>query len=576
MWVAMRGYYDAMIGGGDKSSCLGDGGCIQASTAINPKPRRWYRMNKTFCIALITTASLAIVTFAADTDSKMDKVQSIYQARVQKIEKQYLQALESIPRGYHKKLVSLGKALQRRNDVQGVTAVKQEITRFKQEKEISDKVLVETPAALRKLQEEYKGLPSVMMLVKQKQIAKLTRSYITQLTRIQKSLTTSGKDNDALFVSAEIDKVKKQVDLSVLAEPDFNAPNVATSATSTALRLPSNLRRGLILHYGFDKDEKGKVTDKSGKRMHGKHKDTTWTAYGRVGGGAKFNRKGYIAAVSSPKFDNTSFTVMLWLKDKSTGGRAYVLSKTSNAEAKSARMFIMTGKHGVSFGMSKSTTQYRPKGSLPQHAWFHLACRYDHAKKERTIFIDGKPIESEVVTQVSPGTDSFPLLIGGATYRGSPFEGTMDEICIYARALSDREIASGFAVSSGIKRSSARVKGNFKILSGGTVAKLTRGTKLYSNSKVTLQFVPDELQKRSFVRRSTKEQTQKIRCTRAGTLFAIASGKTAMRIKRLGFTETDADLSSMFSGKTSGHRLYSKHMDADEEIEVRGAVILLF
>ena len=78
--------------------------------------------------------------------------------------------------------------------------------------------------------------------------------------------------------------------------------------------LDASFRKGLVLHYSFDRDENDKVTDKSGKGNHGEVNGAKWTAKGKVGGAYEFDGiDDYIEVAHSKHLDfdaaSDSFTV---------------------------------------------------------------------------------------------------------------------------------------------------------------------------------------------------------------------------------------------------------------------------
>lgn len=99
----------------------------------------------------------------------------------------------------------------------------------------------------------------------------------------------------------------------------------------------------------------------------------------------------------------------------------------------------LSGSGDVVFALSPggSATQLRSQG-YPLNTWFHIAGVFDG--KEMRLYVDGVLVESEAITGELP-LEQAPLLIG--TRLGLPsstFHGSIDEVRIYDRALSQAEI----------------------------------------------------------------------------------------------------------------------------------------
>ena len=70
--------------------------------------------------------------------------------------------------------------------------------------------------------------------------------------------------------------------------------------------------------------------------------------------------------------------------------------------------------------------------------WYHLVGVFIASTKERKLYIDGDLDIEDVASGALSGTDSYPLEMGrmGSNY----FDGKIDEVRIYNRALSAAEV----------------------------------------------------------------------------------------------------------------------------------------
>ena len=85
------------------------------------------------------------------------------------------------------------------------------------------------------------------------------------------------------------------------------------------------------------------------------------------------------------------------------------------------------------------TERGRDDGSLPPDAWSHLAVTYD--SHDLRLYINGAQVASKAFTgAITPSTGA--LRIGGNSIWGEYFDGQIDEMRVYNRALSASEIAA--------------------------------------------------------------------------------------------------------------------------------------
>jgi len=97
------------------------------------------------------------------------------------------------------------------------------------------------------------------------------------------------------------------------------------------------------------------------------------------------------------------------------------------AESTSARPATKGTLSGPLYGTAALTT----------NSWTHIAGTYDGATLR--LYVNGVQVNSQA--QTGPiAVSTSPLQIGGDTFYGQYFQGTLDEIRVYNRALSTAEI----------------------------------------------------------------------------------------------------------------------------------------
>jgi len=108
------------------------------------------------------------------------------------------------------------------------------------------------------------------------------------------------------------------------------------------------------------------------------------------------------------------------------------------------------GFHGDPPAAYINTTQVEgisAQDVLPLDAWSHLAATYDGAVLR--LFVNGSLAASQTASGLF-GASSGPLYIGGNSLWGEHFEGVIDEVRIYSRALDLEEIAADMSTPTSL------------------------------------------------------------------------------------------------------------------------------
>ena len=84
----------------------------------------------------------------------------------------------------------------------------------------------------------------------------------------------------------------------------------------------------------------------------------------------------------------------------------------------------------------------RGPASLPLDTWTHLAATYDGATLR--LYVDGS-LAGSVAATGAIATSAGALRIGGNTLWGEYFQGLIDEVRVYNRALSQAELQADMA-----------------------------------------------------------------------------------------------------------------------------------
>jgi hypothetical protein len=224
--------------------------------------------------------------------------------------------------------------------------------------------------------------------------------------------------------------------------------------------LPPGLLDGLVAYWRLD-DGAGSTTahDSSGRGNDGTlfHLDGAWTS-GRAAGALEIGHAGWVGVVPSPSIDaiTNQITVSAWvywegtITTADTWGTALSRQLGTGINQHYHLSLHMDGK--PSFWLTTAPTPpatadtvllVEAATAVPKTTWVHLAGTYDGA--EARLYVDGTLAASTPITgNFHP--DTTPVILGGNgnDASGVPtelFPGRVDELMLYARALSEAEIA---------------------------------------------------------------------------------------------------------------------------------------
>lgn len=236
----------------------------------------------------------------------------------------------------------------------------------------------------------------------------------------------------AEYFSGKIDEVRLYN--RALSEVEIKADRRTAIATPP---LPSP-----IAAYSFDEDE-GTIAHDSAGEHDANIKGAKWTVFGKYGTGLEFNaEKGDVLTVPDTEdLRLEGFTLEAWVLPSKARAWAPVIAKT-NPEGHGYGLFAGGEVAGHPEGIITleewvDAYAYGPK-ELSLTEWTHLAVTND-GKKLR-LYVNGELADERESDEVQ--ASEAPLQIGGDTMAGweTYFEGRIDEVRIYNRALSGAEV----------------------------------------------------------------------------------------------------------------------------------------
>ncbi len=203
---------------------------------------------------------------------------------------------------------------------------------------------------------------------------------------------------------------------------------------------------GLVAAYGFDETSGSGTTDASGLGNHGTLSGAARTAGGRYGRALTFDgANDQVAVPDNASLDLTgAMTLEAWVRPSATnaGWRTVILKEQPG---------------DLVYGLYAAATGFRPSGHvfvggddtrvagptvLPADTWSHLATTYDGSSLR--LYVNGDLADTLAVS--GPMTVSNGLLrIGGNTIWDEWFQGSIDEVRVYDRALTGAKIRADMA-----------------------------------------------------------------------------------------------------------------------------------
>jgi hypothetical protein len=200
-----------------------------------------------------------------------------------------------------------------------------------------------------------------------------------------------------------------------------------------------------VAAYTFDEGDGLVLTDISGNSNHGVVGGASWTTDGRFGNALVFDGvDDWVTAPDAPSLNLASgMTLMAWVFPTAHGDgvwRNVLLKERAGGEVFSLYSNVDTNVptvYVVSAAAPGTPLDVRGTSQLPVNTWTHLAATYDGTSLR--LFVSGAQVGTRAVSGPLL-TSSGTLRIGGNSVWGEFFQGRIDEVRVYNRALTQAEI----------------------------------------------------------------------------------------------------------------------------------------
>jgi hypothetical protein len=202
----------------------------------------------------------------------------------------------------------------------------------------------------------------------------------------------------------------------------------------------------LVLALGFEEGVGATAGDASGLKNNAMLGGATWTAAGRHGSALAFDGvKNLVTVPSAASLNLAQMTLEAWVKPSVATGWRNTIFRSLTASGADGVAYALYANSGPDGGPG---AYVRPSGwASDQHAsaavaltvneWHYLAATYDGTALR--LFVDGvQVVKKNLSTPL--GSSNRPLYVGGNPLWGEYFKGTVDDVRVYNRALTDIEI----------------------------------------------------------------------------------------------------------------------------------------
>lgn len=217
---------------------------------------------------------------------------------------------------------------------------------------------------------------------------------------------------------------------------------IAVELIATSPQAFAAAKAGLVLYLPFE-DGKGDIArDASGNGNDGKLiKGPKWVA-GQSGMALEFQGNSYVEVPDKPNsgLDGVDgLTIEAWVKQSAHHDNGIVVKLTGGGFWPNSYNLETWSDANMWFGVEQDALAISaPK--YPLDKWFHFTGVFDGKAKKQSIYLNGKEVaQGNAPTNKVPDGDK-PVWIGTVDPNNFFFQGLLDEVAIYSRALTEGEI----------------------------------------------------------------------------------------------------------------------------------------
>jgi len=401
---------------------------------------------KQLLMAILVLSALSVTAVSAEKD--LADYKAIYEKESVKIEEAYQKSVNVALSGYARNLDRVEDHYKKAGDLNASLALKKEQVRLDAERSVP----AESPAALpelaRKARAAYHQSVSSAEAGRAKLLTLLSGNYLKRLDGMKKTLVFQDKLDEAVAVDAEMKRVEFIVADIAASLPKPEPRPVPTEkkpepVVASEGKLPSRFSEGLNLHLLFS----GTLENQAGSAQDPKPSGEMRFVTDRHGA-----KKSALELEEGARLEMGKPEVMAGKSYSWTGW--FKLRKSREAQVMYERggegrgYQILVSEEGLlqfvhRYGEGDDVDVLTSEQKVNDGDWHFLAAVVDHQKGEISLHVDGGvPVRGESDMPHSGGRDTSQIgrQSGGAVWKPGSFDGTVDDIRIYLRALSDSDV----------------------------------------------------------------------------------------------------------------------------------------
>ena len=227
------------------------------------------------------------------------------------------------------------------------------------------------------------------------------------------------------------------------------------SDKSFSAYVPGSLANGLIAYWPMDNS----ANDMSGNGNNGTLNNVTSVAdrFGNANSAYHFNgTSSYISVPDAPslRLNGTDFTLTAWVKLDgywNTNGNSDILCKRVPGMANGG-WGMSIGSNNVFYGPGGGSTNAMASTTINTGTWYMATSVYSSATQQLSIYVNGTLVNTTSGI-LSPNSAISALLYIGSDDQvpgnsGYFFDGSMDDVRIYGRAISSTEVQQLYAITA--------------------------------------------------------------------------------------------------------------------------------
>ena len=212
--------------------------------------------------------------------------------------------------------------------------------------------------------------------------------------------------------------------------------------TMGSLASGADIMDGVVGVWLFDEGSGKKVGDSSDNKLHAKFDQgkPKWVK-GKFGGGLEFDGESQVTVPDNKLMHLKSFTLTAWMNSPKISGKWQILASKENRGVGGNRNYglfahINTGVMHYSF-TAGGWKSFDGKTVVTDGKWHHITTTYE--RPDFTLYIDGK-VDAQVKPDTDPDMPENKFFIGGCNIGDYWMTGTLDDIAVFNRVLSEKEI----------------------------------------------------------------------------------------------------------------------------------------